>query len=295
MAAITSERLITTDNILNILVEVGEVSEGYVAALLNSKLIAWIYTSTSTISVKDDFPQVTYGELKSLPTRRIAFITSPNERARLLEVGITEATEFTEHTEGAASMSFNAFSASVLGQWLDERLFPIHTPDPALVRQHNADPLNEDWQLPEEGPAEQSDVIHDLLAHLAEQMIEMNKQKQAEVKGFLQWLEREIGVPIDNLTRKTYLRNYLGDYQKGESHLTLEELLDILRKNRRRLGMDPTARAFQERLEQEYRDSLAKLLPLKARLAATDRLIDLIVYRLYGLTEEEVRVVEGAR
>ncbi len=30
-----------------------------------------------------------------------------------------------------------------------------------------------------------------------------------------------------------------------------------------------------------------------ARLAATDRLIDLIVYRLYRLTEEEVAVVEG--
>jgi len=36
-------------------------------------------------------------------------------------------------------------------------------------------------------------------------------------------------------------------------------------------------------------------LPLKARLAATDRLIDLIVYRLYGLTEEEVATVEGSR
>jgi hypothetical protein len=29
------------------------------------------------------------------------------------------------------------------------------------------------------------------------------------------------------------------------------------------------------------------------RIAATDRLIDLVVYRLYGLTAEEVGVVEG--
>jgi len=35
-------------------------------------------------------------------------------------------------------------------------------------------------------------------------------------------------------------------------------------------------------------------VPLKDRLAATDCLIDLIVYRLYGLTPEEVAVVEGA-
>jgi hypothetical protein len=38
--------------------------------------------------------------------------------------------------------------------------------------------------------------------------------------------------------------------------------------------------------------SLEKLLPIKQRLALTDKLIDQIVYRLYGLTEEEIRVVE---
>ncbi len=46
-------------------------------------------------------------------------------------------------------------------------------------------------------------------------------------------------------------------------------------------------------LKQESEASLAALLPLKARLAATDRLIDQVVYWLYGLTEEEIAVVEG--
>jgi hypothetical protein len=32
---------------------------------------------------------------------------------------------------------------------------------------------------------------------------------------------------------------------------------------------------------------------VKERLAATDRLIDQIEYKLYGLTEEEVAIVEG--
>jgi hypothetical protein len=36
-----------------------------------------------------------------------------------------------------------------------------------------------------------------------------------------------------------------------------------------------------------------ELAQVQARIAATDRLIDLIVYRLYGLTAEEVAVVEG--
>lgn len=36
-----------------------------------------------------------------------------------------------------------------------------------------------------------------------------------------------------------------------------------------------------------------QLAPVLARIAATDALIDQIVYRLYGLTEAEIAVVEG--
>ena len=39
--------------------------------------------------------------------------------------------------------------------------------------------------------------------------------------------------------------------------------------------------------------SLGVHQPLLARIEATDRLIDQIVYRLYGLTDEEIVVVEG--
>ena len=35
------------------------------------------------------------------------------------------------------------------------------------------------------------------------------------------------------------------------------------------------------------------LAPLLARITATDVLIDRIVYALYGLTDEEIAVVEG--
>ena len=243
----------------------GRLSLGYLLTLFNSKLLAWIYNLLAQEEARI-LAQVKVNKVEKLPIRRISFTMPREKRERLVEEGIAEATEWIEKVEEAASASFSAFSASMFGRWLDARL--------------TAEP-------------EQSDVVHDLLAHLAERMIEMNKEKQAEVRGFLTWLEREVGASIDDLTGKTKLRRYLGDYQKGESHLTLEEFLAILRKNRRKLRVDVSARAFQERLAQEYQASLDKLLPLKARLAATDRLIDLIVYRLYGLTEEEVAVVEG--
>ncbi|HEY6541914.1 MAG TPA: hypothetical protein VIZ18_13310 [Ktedonobacteraceae bacterium] len=48
--------------------------------------------------------------------------------------------------------------------------------------------------------------------------------------------------------------------------------------------------ALLDRIKREYEASLERMLPLKERLAQTDRLIDAVVY---GLTEEEIRVVEG--
>ena len=47
------------------------------------------------------------------------------------------------------------------------------------------------------------------------------------------------------------------------------------------------------KIKREFEGSTAKLKPLLARIEVTDRLIDRIVYRLYGLTEEEIKVVEG--
>ncbi len=49
---------------------------------------------------------------------------------------------------------------------------------------------------------EKSDVVHVLLAFLAERMLEMNKQKQTEIKGFLGWLESYVGARVENLTPK---------------------------------------------------------------------------------------------
>jgi len=260
----------------------------YLLPVLNSSL-SYFYFKTHCAALEDAKRRAWlrfFGQYMELfPVRRIAFTTPPGERSRLVEAGITEATEFIEHTEGAASVSFSAFSASVLGRWLDERLSPTHTPDPALIRQHNADPLNEDWQLPEAGPVEQSDVVHDLLAHLAEQMITMNKEKQAEVKGFLSWLDTFLGCPVDDLSGKTFVRAY--------HERTFDQLLARLKKNHRHIQPDLDRRGPLEALRAEWETSMDKLRPLLARLAATDRLIDLIVYRLYGLAEEEVVVVEG--
>gem|GEM_PF-2827074 len=40
-------------------------------------------------------------------------------------------------------------NVQIILNFIDERLKKIHKPDPELVKKHNADPLNKDWQIPE--------------------------------------------------------------------------------------------------------------------------------------------------
>jgi len=143
-----------------------------------------------------------------------------------------------------------------------------------------------------------NDTIHDILAYLAEKMIEMNKEKQKEIKGFLGWLESQLKIipakGIEALTGKTQIKNYIGDYQKGEGHLSFEDFWKILEKNKNKIKANLRSREIYENIKSEYENSLSKLLPLKEKLHKTDWLIDQIVYKLYGLTDEEIQMVENS-
>jgi hypothetical protein len=237
------------------------MSLGYILSVLNSRLLAYIYD----LEAQEDgraFAQVKRFRVEALPIRRIDFTTPTKRRAEL----VTQAKALYGRQDQAGLLAF-----------VEQRLA--------------AQP-------------EESDVVHDVLAHLAEQMIDLNKRKQAEMKRFLGWLEHALTpapspksgrgeFSLDVLTGKSRLRNYLGDYQKGEGELAFEDVIDILHKNRTKIGISLSDARIMARLRTEYEKSLETLKPLKAQLAWTDGVIDQIVYRLYGLTAEEIRVVEG--
>lgn len=138
-----------------------------------------------------------------------------------------------------------------------------------------------------------TDVVHDFLAYLAERMIELNKQRQAEMKRLLGWLEGVLKVSVDELTGKSKVRNYIGDYQKDEPELTFAELDDILFKNKNKVKVSLNDSRLMAKVRDEYEKSLAVLRPIKSALKWTDDLIDQVVYRLYGLSPEEIAIVEG--
>jgi len=227
-----------------------DVNTDFLAAILNSKVLEFLLHSICPLK-RGGYYTFSSTYLADIPIRRISFTTPAPERARL----------------GAELQQLYADGkhAEILAQV--ETCLPKDEAGNFIAEQ------------------EKSDVVHDLLAFLAEKMLEMNKQKQTEVKGFLGWLESYLGAKVEDLTPKTKLQSYYEhDY---------ESFLAVLKKNKKKLAIDPSRREPAEALRAEFEGSLRKLLPLRERIRLTDELIDQVVYRLYGLTEEEIRIVEG--
>jgi len=106
-------------------------------------------------------------------------------------------------------------------------------------------------------------------------------------------LGRDSASGINALSGKGIIKDYPGNYEKGEDAVDFADILKVLQNNRSKIRANLSDAAFVRMLERGYEKSLEVLLPIKERLAKTDRLIDQIVYKLYGLTEEEIDIVEG--
>ena len=242
----TDEELYNTQNQFNLLA-LNRTNLKFILSILNSRLMSFYHRQVFLDVALQRFQKILVKDAKTLPIRCINFTTPADERDRQLEKAKT----------------------------LYQRCLDRGSTDCVLgfVKHHlTADP-------------ERSDIVHDLLAFQAEQMIEMNKAKGEEIDGFLRWLEREIGAEIDTLRNKTKIQDYF--------KLSFEELLEILRRNRQTITVDPSSRDFQESLEREFTRSRDELDPLRSRIQGTDELIDQVVYQLYGLTDEEIDIVKG--
>ncbi len=135
--------------------------------------------------------------------------------------------------------------------------------------------------------ADRTDVIHDLLAFLAARMIELNHEKQDAARQFLADLKDFHGIDVHALTPKTKLDQFW--------RLATSDFFSHLRANAKRLaGQGVRLKEFDEdKLRKRFESAQKKIVPLDTEIAFTDTLIDQIVYRLYSLTEEEIRIVEG--
>jgi hypothetical protein len=233
-------------------------------SLLNSKLI-WFWLSHTVSKLQGGAYAMQAIYLVHAPIRRINFITPPDQRTYYLDKARLLYNQCINKNDQDCVLGF--------------------------VNHHLS-------KEPEE-----SDVVHDLLAFLAEEMIRLNKEKRAEQQAFLTWLTNNLKIQpqpdkktgkvgIDALQGRARLVDYPGDYQKDEKELDFVALKNILLDNKKRMGVY-LSDSLLATVEEQYHRSLDTVLPLKQQLKQTDKLIDQIVYKLYGLTEEEIQVVEG--
>lgn len=245
----------------NIIMKEGvQIDISYILALFNSSLLnSWFANKYGLLM------EVGIFKVNQIPIRHINFTTLRNVRSKLFEEGKT----------------------------LYEMSLEKKTFQSIIVLMENC--LSHEPQ--------QADVMHDILAFLANQMVEMNREKRKEIRGFLKWLESGLEIQsdpkgstgIESLTRKSQVKNYLGDYQKEEAPVPFEEFWKIFEKNKVKIQANLKSRELYENIRSEYEKSLSKLLPLKEKLRKTDWLIDQIIYKLYGLTEGEIKIVEGEK
>jgi len=233
----------------------GEYEQGYLCAVLNSLLLSLVYSEYfGALRMSGGYFQFQAPQLSVLPIRRINFTTPETERKQLKEKGKELYQRYLASHDWGEVLAF-------VGECLPQKA--DGTPD----TEH-----------------EKSDVVHDLLAFLAEEMTRLNKEKQSRIKGFLTWLEKEIlKGSIEDQKSKTRIK----DFHNG----TFEDLLDVLKKNK--VVPDPCPSGTRDTIASEFSAAVNALTPLKTQIEATDSLIDRIVYRLYGLTGAEIAIVEG--
>ena len=136
--------------------------------------------------------------------------------------------------------------------------------------------------------AGRTDVVHDFLALLAERMMAMKQEKRTTAKQFLTDLKDFHNIDSRALNPKTKLDEFW--------KLEALDLFAHFHRNARRLEEQKVRLSEKDEDKIRSRFVMAKetLLPLENQIAFTDQLIDQIVYRLYGLAELEIKIVEGA-
>jgi hypothetical protein len=134
---------------------------------------------------------------------------------------------------------------------------------------------------------ERADVVHDLLAFLAGRMMDLNQRQRAAARQFLADLKDFHGIDARTLNPKTKL----DEFWKLETAVVFAHL----GKNRKALAAAKVDlnEATEEKIRSRFEQSRAAILPIDSQITFTDELIDQIVYRLYGLTPDEIRIVEG--
>lgn len=126
--------------------------------------------------------------------------------------------------------------------------------------------------------------MHDDIVKLVQRMLELNKHKQESIEGFFKALcieENICNAKGEALPEPTSKENNPWWEWK------VEQVAGYLKKKGAKLHGKTKV------LEERFKQVSDELKDLDADIKNTDREIDRLVYKLYGLTPEEIEIVEG--
>lgn len=229
----------------------------FLTSILASRLMTFVFglhfaTGTLQGSYSHTYPQ----QIRAFPIRRIKFDTPQALRV--------------ERLEEARRLYLATLQTG-------DRAPLLRLVDAALPRLPNGSPDTE---------REESDVVHDFLALLAESMLRLHEDKDSEVERFLSWFQSYVGAPLESMKSKTIFR----EYWKPDS--TWQEFRDALVQNKQRVTK-VTLPGYQaeQPIKEGFETSRNSVEGFLVQIERTDWLIDQIVYKLYGLTDEEITIV----
>lgn len=242
----TKEEYYNTQNQFNLLARPG-TNLKFVLAVVASKLITFYHRRAFLDVALQRFQKVLIKDAKTFPIPRIKATTSDVERSGL---------------QAGARKLFDAARVK-----RDDR------PLLAFVAE----------QLSAKPP--RRDVVSDVLAMLADRMLELNVQRRQAAQKFITDLKDFHSIEAHSLNPKTKLDQFW--------LLETPQLFAHLSKNRKILAGKVTLdQLAEEKIRSRFENAKKLILPIQTELQFVDNLVDQIVYRLYGLSDVDRQVIE---
>ncbi|MFZ4726064.1 MAG: Eco57I restriction-modification methylase domain-containing protein [Paludibacter sp.] len=145
-------------------------------------------------------------------------------------------------------------------------------------RRSNIHIYPEDWKVLKIPKIEKGNFVAIELEKKGEQMLILNKELMVSTQKFQRMLQRKFNLEeLPTKLQSWYLLSY-------------KEFIAELGKKKVKLTL-----AHEAEWEEYFNTECTKAVAIKSQIETTDREIDNLVYQLYTLTEEEVKIVEGKK
>ncbi len=132
------------------------------------------------------------------------------------------------------------------------------------------------------------DIVHDFMSWLTSEITALKEGANRQSSGFLEWLASPagLGIELDELSGKTKVKAFHRSSRLG-SPAALAELEGVLKKNGIRLNPEKL-REFRA----EYARTSKQLKLLLKKIRRIDLVLDVLVYRIFGVSLEHIAKIE---